>query len=100
MIDHNLISIKTPEQIAMMREAGKICAQILSELTEHVKPGVTSQQINDIAYDLIVNKYGSPRCGPRLPSWACRSTFIRVSRLPGHRSGAYSSATPRKPSNG
>jgi methionyl aminopeptidase len=58
-IDHNLISIKTPAQIAMMREAGKICAQVLSELTPHVKPGVTSQQINDIAYDLIVNKYGA-----------------------------------------
>ena len=58
-IDHNLISIKTPDQIAMMREAGKICAQILSELIPHVKPGVTSQQINDIAYDLIVNKYGA-----------------------------------------
>ena len=56
-IDHNLISTKTPDQIAMMREAGKICAQILSELTPHVKPGVTSQQINDITYDLIVNKY-------------------------------------------
>src|ERR1700753_1658260 len=57
MIDHNLISTKTPEQIATMREAGKICAQILSELTPHVKPGVTSRQINDIAYGLIVNKY-------------------------------------------
>ena len=58
-IDHDQISIKTPDQIAMMREAGKICAQILSELTPHVKPGVTSQHINDIAYDLIVNKYGA-----------------------------------------
>jgi methionyl aminopeptidase len=57
MIDHNVISTKTPEEIAMMREAGKICAQILSDLTPHVKPGVTLQQINDIAYDLIVNKY-------------------------------------------
>jgi methionyl aminopeptidase len=58
-IDHNLISIKTPDQIAMMREAGKICAQILSDLTTQVTPGVTSQHINDIAYDLIVNKYGA-----------------------------------------
>ena len=31
----------------------------MSELTPHVKPAVTSQQINDIAYDLIVNKYGA-----------------------------------------
>jgi methionyl aminopeptidase len=56
-IDHNQISIKTPGQIAMMREAGRISAQILQDLTEHVKPGVTSMHINDIAYDLIVNKY-------------------------------------------
>jgi methionyl aminopeptidase len=47
IIDHNLISIKTPDQIAMMREAGKICAQILSELTAYLTPGVTSQHIND-----------------------------------------------------
>ena len=40
-VDYNLISTKTPDQIAMMREAGKICAQILQELTPHVKPGVT-----------------------------------------------------------
>jgi hypothetical protein len=58
-VDYNLSSTKTPDQIAMMREAGKICAQILQELTPHVKPGVTSQQINDIAHDLIVNTYGA-----------------------------------------
>jgi len=58
-VDYNAIPIKTPGQIAMMREAGKICAQILQDLTPHVQPGVTTQQINDIAYDFIVNKYGA-----------------------------------------
>jgi methionine aminopeptidase len=58
-VDYNAIPIKTPDQIAMMREAGKICAQILQDLTPHVQPGITTQQINDIAYDLIVNKYGA-----------------------------------------
>ncbi len=56
-IDYSQISTKTSGQIAMMREAGRTCALILQELTPHVKPGVTSQHINDIAYDLIVNKY-------------------------------------------
>ncbi len=41
-VDYNVIPIKTPDQIAMMREAGKICAQILQDLTPHVKPGVTT----------------------------------------------------------
>ena len=34
-------------------------AQVLQDLTPHVQPGVTSRQINNIAYDLIVNKYGA-----------------------------------------
>src|ERR1700722_8184727 len=58
-VDYNAIPIKTPDQIGMMREAGKICAQILQDLTPHVQPGITTQQINDTAYDLIVNKYGA-----------------------------------------
>lgn len=58
-VDYNKISIKTPDQIAKLREAGRIAARILQDLTPHVKPGVTSTRINDIAYDLIVNKYGA-----------------------------------------
>ena len=52
-----------------MREAGRISAQILQDLTEHVKPGVTSMHINDIAYDLIVNKYDD-----RATARICRAT--------------------------
>src|ERR1700743_3232327 len=58
-VDENAIPIKDPGQHPMMREAGKICAQILQDLTPHVQPGVMTQQINDIAYDFIVNKYGA-----------------------------------------
>lgn len=56
-VDYNLISIKTPEEIDKMREAGRIAAQVLVELTPHIKPGVTKSQLNKIAYDLIVVKY-------------------------------------------
>lgn len=58
-VDYNKISIKTPDQIAMLREAGRIAARVLQDLTPHVKASVTSKRINDIAYDLIVNKYGA-----------------------------------------
>src|SRR3982751_1227082 len=58
-VDYNEISIKTPEEIAMLRAAGRIAAKVLEDLTPHIQPGITSRQINNIAYDLIVNKYGA-----------------------------------------
>src|ERR1700753_992812 len=58
-VDYNSISVKSAAQIAMLRIAGRIAARVLEELTPHVKPGMTSQDLNDIAYDLIVNKYGA-----------------------------------------
>jgi methionyl aminopeptidase len=58
-VDYNSISVKSAAQIAMLRIAGRIAARVLEELTPHIKPGVTSQHINDVAYDLIVNKYGA-----------------------------------------
>ena len=58
-VDYDKIPIKTTEEIAMLRLAGKITAAILDEMTQHVKPGVTKEQLNHIAYDLIVNKHGA-----------------------------------------
>lgn len=58
-VDYIKISIKTPEEIAMLRAAGRIAAKVLEDLTPHIQPGITSRQINNIAYDLIVNKYGA-----------------------------------------
>lgn len=52
-----LYAIKTPEEISDMKEAGRICAKILEELDEHVKPGVTTRHLNNIVADLIFNKY-------------------------------------------
>jgi len=58
-VDYNTIRIKTPEEIAMLRAAGRIAAKVLEALTPHIQPGITSRQINRIAYDLMVNKYGA-----------------------------------------
>ncbi len=57
MNKNELYTLKNPEEIQKMREAGKIAANILTDLNEYVKPGVTTRELDKIVYDLIVNKY-------------------------------------------
>jgi methionyl aminopeptidase len=49
------ISIKTPEQIAAMRVAGRLTAEVLDMLTPHVRPGITTEQLDRLAHDHIVH---------------------------------------------
>jgi methionyl aminopeptidase len=49
------VTIKTPEQIEQMRVAGRLAAEVLELLVPHVKPGVTTEDLDQIAYDHIVN---------------------------------------------
>jgi methionyl aminopeptidase len=49
------ISIKTPEEIEKMRIAGHMASEVLDLITEHVVPGVTTDQLNTICHDHIVN---------------------------------------------
>lgn len=50
------VSIKTPEQLAKMRTAGKLAAQVLNMITPEVKPGVTTGQLNDICHTYITEE--------------------------------------------
>ena len=50
------INIKTPDEIEKMRVAGQLASEVLQMIGEHVKPGVTTQEINDICHDYIVNQ--------------------------------------------
>ena len=43
------IEIKTPEQIAVMREAGLVVARTLRVLTDAVRPGVTTAELDELA---------------------------------------------------
>ena len=49
------ISLKTPEQIAKMRIAGRLAAEVLDLITEYVVPGVTTDELNTICHNHIVN---------------------------------------------
>lgn len=52
-----MIRLKSPQEIEVLAAGGKILAQILEELAQHTKPGVTSQEIDEVARELL-KKYG------------------------------------------
>ena len=49
------ITIKTPEEIEKMRVAGRLAAEVLQIVAPHVKPGVTTEELDRICHDHIVN---------------------------------------------
>lgn len=49
------VILKTPAQLALMRNAGHLLAQVFVELDRFVRPGVTTLQINDHAEAFIVD---------------------------------------------
>jgi len=53
-----MISIKTPEEIKIMAEGGKILAGIMKELEKKVKPGITTEDLNRLAESLILKSGG------------------------------------------
>lgn len=50
------VTIKTPEEITKMRVAGKLAAQVLDMIGPHVKVGVTTDELNTICHNYIVNE--------------------------------------------
>ncbi|MEO8400665.1 MAG: type I methionyl aminopeptidase [Gammaproteobacteria bacterium] len=48
------ITIKTPEEIAKMRVAGRLAAEVLDMIGPHVRPGITTDELNQICHDYIV----------------------------------------------
>ena len=49
------IIIKNQDEIEKMRVAGRLAADVLDMIAPHVVPGVTTNQLNDICHDFIVN---------------------------------------------
>ena len=53
-----MILIKTPEEIKIMAEAGKILAKIIKQLMKMIEPGITTKELNRVAEALILS-YGT-----------------------------------------
>ena len=54
-----MIKIKTPEQIELMRESGRLTKNVLDLIGKSIKPGMTTKDLDKIAYDYIIS------CGAR-----------------------------------
>lgn len=53
------ITIKTPEEVERMRVAGRLAAEVLAMIERYVKPGVTTEQLDQICHRYIVNDLAS-----------------------------------------
>ena len=49
------ISIKTENEIAKMRIAGKLASEVLDFITPHVVAGVTTEKLDQLCHDFMVN---------------------------------------------
>src|SRR5271166_271 len=55
-----MITIKTPAEIAVMRQASQIVAEILEALAAAVRPGITTEELDQLAEDLTYKKGAKP----------------------------------------
>lgn len=55
-----MITIKTVQEIAIMRKGGKILARILNEVKKAAKPGISTKELDALAKKLILKVGGEP----------------------------------------
>ena len=76
------ITYKTPEEQQKMRAAGAAAAEVLIMIGEHVRPGMSTDHLNRICHDYIVNtldcvpaplNYGGGGGRPPFPKSVCTS---------------------------
>ena len=49
------VSIKSPEDIAKMRIAGRLAADVLQIIAPHVQAGVSTAELDRVCHEYIVN---------------------------------------------
>src|SRR6476620_7700673 len=70
------ILIKSHKEIELMRQAGRIVGQTLALLSENVKPGITTGELDKMAYDFI-------RSQGAIPSFKGYHPFPDIQPFPG-----------------
>ena len=50
------IHIKTADEISKMRVAGRLAAEVLEMIEPHVKPGITTEQLDTLCHNYIVDQ--------------------------------------------
>ena len=49
------VTVKTPAEIEKMRVAGRLAAEVLRMIRPHVQPGITTDELDRLCHDYIVN---------------------------------------------
>ena len=49
------VTVKKEDDIRKMRVAGKLATEVLDFITPHVQPGVTTEEIDRLCHDYMVN---------------------------------------------
>lgn len=57
-----MVSIKSEREIALMKEAGHYNYLAHEEIKKHIKPGVTTNELDKIAYEFITKNGCTPSC--------------------------------------
>ncbi|UCG13022.1 MAG: type I methionyl aminopeptidase [Deltaproteobacteria bacterium] len=55
-----MIHLKSPQEIAVMRDANRIVAEILAELKARIIPGISTMYLNELAERLAVKRRARP----------------------------------------
>lgn len=69
--------VKTPEEIALMREAGRVVANTLSAVRSHAGVGVSLKELDDVAAAFMAAAGATPAFLDYRPRWA-PTPFSRV----------------------
>ena len=56
------VTIKSPRELEFMREAGKVVACVKRDLIDSIKPGMKTQELDDIAVECIHSMGANPSC--------------------------------------
>ena len=57
-----MITIKSDREIELMREAGRLVSLTFEYLEKFIKPGITTKEIDKLAYDFIISHDAYPTC--------------------------------------
>jgi methionyl aminopeptidase len=52
-----MISLKSEQELALMRQAGRIVAEVLARIQDALAPGMTTSDLEAIAGEVIIGKY-------------------------------------------
>ena len=83
------VSIKSAADIEMARKAGALAAEVLQVVAEHVRPGVTTDELDRICHDHIV------KVQQAIPPTSATTAFPRPSAPRPTTSSATASRRPR-----